>query len=234
MMKLGGFSGRLINISPSINENLLCVLTTPEMTEELRQLPEQLKAYQKQAQYFIEHILNFDAVGPETQKNTRVNYVYDEPKDLDLFRFQPILMGFEPVSEDTCGAVLWPNSIRDIIDFSLRDFVTRGIPVRRCKNCGRYFPLTGRVSAEYCERPTVSGKLCRSTASASKWMEERRDDQIFREYRREYKRRFAWIKAGRIRPEDFYLWSEQAREKKAECDEGKITLEEYRKWLKQL
>jgi len=31
---------------------------------------------------------------------------------------------------------------------------------------------------------------------------------------------------------DFYLWSEQAREKKAECDSGMITLEEYQKWLK--
>lgn len=202
-----------------------------EITEELRQLPEQLTAYQKQAQYFLEHILDLDSVGRETQKNTRTHYVYDEPKDPALFRFQPIPMGFEPVSEDACGAVLWPTSIRDIIDFSLRDFVTRGTPVRRCKNCGRYFPLTGRISAEYCERPTASGKPCRSTASASKWNEERREDQIFREYRREYKRRFAWIKVGRIQPDAFYTWSEQARAKKAECDEGKITLEEYRAWL---
>jgi len=129
-------------------------------------------------------------------------------------------------------AVLWPNSIRDIIDFSLRDFVTRGIPVRRCKNCRRYFPLTGWVSAEYCERPTATGKLFRGTASALKWTEERKDNKIFRGYRKEYKRRLAWIKAGRIQPEDFYLWSKQARKKKAECNEEKITLEEYRGWLK--
>jgi len=58
------------------------------------------------------------------------------------------------------------GSIRDIIDVSLRNFVTQGIPVRRCKNCGRYFPVTGRVSAEYCERPTDTGKFCRGTASA--------------------------------------------------------------------
>jgi len=56
-----------------------------------------------------------------------------------------------------------------------------------------------------------------------KWTEERRDNKIFREYRREYKRRFAWIKAGKIEPDAFYAWSERAREKKAECDDGKIT-----------
>jgi len=95
------------------------------------------------------------------------------------------------------------------------------------------WPLhTGGVSAEYCERPTTTGKPCRGTASALKWTEERRDNKIFREYRREYKRRFAWIKAGKIEPDAFYAWSEKAREKKAECDDEIITLEEYREWLK--
>lgn len=204
----------------------------PEMTEELRRLPEQLTAYQKQAQHFIEHILDLDQAGRDTQKNCRTNYVYDEPADPALFRFRPIPMGFEPVNEDTCGPVLWPNTIREIIDFSLRDFVTRGTPVRRCKNCGRYFPLVVRVSAEYCERPTTAGRVCRATASASKWVEERKDNKVFREYRREYKRRFAWIKARKLKSEDFYAWSEQARKKKAECENGTITLEDYQAWLR--
>lgn len=235
MQKMGALAERHIYFRLPYLRWFSCkaaVTLRPEMTAELRQLPEQLTMYQKQAQYFIEHILDFVQVGRNTQKNCRANYVYDEPADPALFRFRPIPMGFEPVNEDTCGPVLWPNTIRDIIDFSLRDFVTRGTPVRRCKNCGRYFPLTVRVSAEYCERPSASGKVCRATASASKWVEERRDNKVFREYRREYKRRFAWIKAGKITAEDFYAWSEQAREQKAQCDEGKITLEEYREWLK--
>ncbi len=45
-------------------------------------------------------------------------------------------------------------------------------------------------------------------------------------------RPFAWIKAGRVTAEEFYAWSEKAREKKAECDGRKITLEEYQQWLK--
>lgn len=123
-------------------------------------------------------------------------------------------MGFEPLNEDTCGPVLWPNTIRDIIDFSLRDLVTRGTPIHRCKNCGRYFPLTVRVSAEYCERPTTAGRVCRATASASKWVEERKNNKVFREYHREYKRQFAWIKAGKIKSGDFYAQSEQTNAKK--------------------
>lgn len=86
-----------------------------------------------------------------------------------------------------------------------------------------------RTSAEL---SSGSGKLYRGTASALKWTEERRDNKIFREYRREYKHRFAWIKAGKIEPDAFCAWSEKAREKKAECDDGIITLEEYQEWLK--
>jgi len=52
-----------------------------EMTEELRRLPKQLSAYQKQAQYFIERILDFDQVGRNAQKNICLNYFYDGPKN---------------------------------------------------------------------------------------------------------------------------------------------------------
>lgn len=56
--------------------------------------------------------------------------------------------------------------------------------------------------------------------------------EVFKIYPREYKKRFAWIRAGRITKDEFYSWREKAREKKAECEEGKITLEEFGRWLK--
>ena len=55
---------------------------------------------------------------------------------------------------------------------------------------------------------------------------------MFQIYRREYKKRFAWIKAGRIEPDAFYAWSEQAWEQKAACEAGTISLEEFTAWLK--
>ena len=91
----------------------------------------------------------------------------------------------------------------------------------------------GRVSAEYCERPVAKGQqTCREAGAFQQWTEKQSDDPVFKAYRREYKRRFAWIKAGRISDTDFYAWSEQAREMKKKCDCGDISLEEYGKWLK--
>ena len=105
---------------------------------------------------------------------------------------------------------------------------------RRCKNCGRWFPQTGRVSAEYCERPVPKGQQrCRDIGALKQWTLRQAGNDAFKAYRKEYKRRFAWIKAGRISDEAFYAWSEQARAQKKECDEGTIALEDFQRWLKE-
>lgn len=204
----------------------------PEMTKELLRLSEQLSMYQRQAQTFLERVLDIDQVGRETQQNTRRQYLFDQPRDPDLFRFEAIPVSFGPVDSDTCGLILQPNTVRDLIDFSLRECVMRDIPVRRCRNCGRYFPLTGRVTAEYCSRPNSERKPCRNTGAALKWEDSRKDNAVFKEYRREYKRRFAWIRAGKISEEDFSDWSKKAQSKKKECDDEKISLDEFKAWLK--
>ena len=156
------------------------------------------------------------------------------PKILSCFPFRPIPLSFEPVEPGRCSPVLYSSSISDMIDYSLRSCVERGITVRRCKNCGRYFPQTGRVSAEYCERPVVEGQqTCREAGAFQQWTKKQSDDPIFKTYRKEYKKRFAWIKAGRISDTNFYAWSEQAREMKKKCDGNAITLDEFVAWLKQ-
>ena len=54
---------------------------------------------------------------------------------------------------------------------------------------------------------------------------------MFKAYRKEYKKRFAWIKAGRVTDDEFSAWSQQAREQKKKCDRDIITLEEFKRWL---
>lgn len=204
----------------------------PGMVEEMRQLPEQLSLYQKQAQKFMENILDVDRVDRDVQKNVGAHYVFDQPRNAELFCFKPIPVSFGPVDEDTCGTILYPNAIRDMIDFSLRDCVEKNIPLRRCRNCSRYFPIIGRITAEYCSRPQPSGKLCRNIAPVQKWAKNSKKDLVFSEYRREYKRHFSWIKAGKISEEEFFVWAKQAKAKKYDCDAERISLDEFKAWLK--
>lgn len=207
-------------------------LEDQQMLDELRRLPELLPLYQKQIQRFFDLVLDVDTAGREPQLQASKNYTYDNPNDSGLFKFHPIPLSFEPVEYQKCSPVLYSASISDMIDYSLRSCVERGITVRRCKNCGRYFPQTGRVSAEYCERPVPKGQQrCREIGALKQWTKKQSDDPVFKAYRKEYKKRFAWIKAGRITDEEFYAWSEKAREEKKKCDRGIITLEEFKQWL---
>ena len=204
-----------------------------QMLDELRRLQELLPTYQKQVQRFFDLVLDVDTAGREPQVQASKNYYYDIPNDPGLFKFHPIPLSFEPVEHQKCSPVLYSGSIADMIDYSLRSCVERGITVRRCKNCGRYFPQTGRVSAEYCERPVPAGQTrCREIGALKQWTIRQSEDPVFKAYRKEYKRRFAWIKAGRITDKQFYDWSERAREQKKNCDRDIISAEEFYAWLK--
>ena len=182
---------------------------------DLKEFAKQFSETRKQVEKFLECVLDVDSAGREPQKQAAKNYHHDQPRDPELFRFEPIPLSFEPVEPGRCAPVLYSSAVRDMIDYSLRSCVERGVTVRRCKNCGRWFPQTGRVSAEYCERPVKYGEQrCREIGAFRQWTKKQTDDPIFKAYRKEYKKRFAWIKAGRITDEQFYAWSEKAREEK--------------------
>lgn len=103
-----------------------------------------------------------------------------------------------------------------------------------CKNCGKYFAIHGRSNAEYCDRVLdEKGRACKDVGAIALWTKSKSTDEAFKFCRREYKKRFARIKAGKALPEEVYAWGEKARAAKAECEEGKITLEEFEAWLKQ-
>ena len=46
-----------------------------------------------------------------------------------------------------------------------------------------------------------------------------------------YKKRFARIRSGTLLPEDFYRWSEQARQKKNQLEAGEIDVDTFLAWL---
>ena len=105
-----------------------------QMLDQLQHLPQQLPLYQKQIQRFFDLVLDVDSAGRNPQLQASQNYLYDAPKDPELFSFRPIPLSFEPVEPGRCSPVLYSSSISDMIDYSLRSCVERGITVRRCKN----------------------------------------------------------------------------------------------------
>ena len=95
------------------------------------------------------------------------------------------------------------------ISLDLKEFVKQFSETRKqvekFLECVLDVDSAGRVSAEYCERPVKYGEQrCREIGAFRQWTKKQTDAPIFKAYRKEYKKRFAWIKAGRITDEQFY------------------------------
>ena len=71
------------------------------------------------------------------------------------------------------------------------------------------------LSTEYCDITTdAKGRVCKEIGAFVHWSQSKEDDEIFKVYRREYKKRFAWTKTGKLSPAALYAWGEKAREKR--------------------
>lgn len=211
-------------------ENVVNLLPRKELTH----IPSTIHTMQEQIKTLFARVLDLDTSDKEPVQKKMVDYYNAKGADqLNTFQFQPQPMSFEVIDRKTFTEVLYPKNIYDMIDYFVREFVKQEQPVRVCKNCNRYFAISGRISSEYCDRPIDDkGRTCKDMGAINLWNEKRKDDDIFKVYRREYKKRFGWIKAGKIQQEAFYVWSEKAREEKAKCDNREISLQEFTEWLK--
>ena len=189
---------------------------------------------QKQIKGLIAQALDMDGEKKPVSEKMVAYYSAEGSDTLNTFQFQPQTMSFEVIDHKLFAEVLYPKNIYDLIDFHVRECVKREMKIRVCKNCLRYFAVTGKASTEYCDRVCDSkGRTCREIGAINTWTQRKRGDEVFKEYRREYKKRFARINAGKLTKSAFYAWSEEARKKKEDCDNGAITPEEFSRWLKE-
>ena len=202
--------------------------------EYLDEMPDNLERLQRQALDLLTHIWVEDTSDRSVDEKMTAYYLDAEQAGKDVFRFRPQKMSYELMYRQTFAEFLCPDTVYDLIDYHLRECLKREIKMRRCKNCGRLFAVTGHGGTEYCDRPVdEKGRTCKEIGAFRVWEKSKSTDEAFKVFRREYKKRFAWIKAGRITKDEFYDWSERAREKREECDAGELTLEEFEAWLRQ-
>ena len=201
--------------------------------EEIESIPAEVRERQQRLDEIFTDVLEFGS-GKETIPERMALFTLERiQKDKANYPFHTLTIGCDAVTAAAFTDVLYPKSIYDLVDFYLRECIRREIPLRRCKNCGRWFALTGHQGWEYCTRVfDDKGRTCRDVGAINTWTAKRSEDEVFKVYRREYKKRFGWIKAGKILADDFYKWSEEARLQKIECDHGKISLDEFKEWLK--
>ena len=210
-------------------KNIIALLPRKQLTW----IPSEAVEIQRQIRDIFDNCLDRDLSQGTVNERLTSHFKKYQDDSLKLFRFQKLNIKYEMVEDRAFTDVLYPESIYDVIDYILRECIKREQPIRKCKNCQKYFAIRGRTDTEYCSRPIDDmGRTCRDLGASYLWERKKKDDEIFKVYRREYKKRFAWIKSKKISQEDFYAWSEKARQQKELCDRGEMTLEEFKDWLK--
>ncbi len=195
-------------------------------------MAEELASMQRQVSDLFAEVLDADSEDWQVEEKLTAYYKAASEEPGRMFEFRPQPMSYELMNDEVFTEVLCPQTIHDLVDYHLRECLKRQVRMRRCKNCGRWFALTGHLGVEYCDRPIDDrGHTCRSLGAAIQWTIRKKEDVVFADFRREYKKRFGWIRKGKITKLEFYKWSAAAQKKRKECEAGKITAEEFGKWL---
>ena len=142
------------------------------------------------------------------------------------FPFSVLTTKMEMTADDYLTEVLYVRDPLDIIDFYVRECIRRLLLTRCCKHCGRWFFLTGHQGLEYCDRTLdAKGRTCREIGAFAVYAQSKKSDEVFTAYRREYKKRNAWMQAGKITKQSYENWCSKAQAAKKDLADGKITLE---------
>lgn len=111
---------------------------------------------------------------------------------LNTFQFRPQPISFKVIDRKTFTEILYSRDIYDIIDYFVQEYVKWEQPMQVCKNCGQYFSISGCISAEYCDRHiNKKDRICKDLSTIYTWNEKRKNDDVFKIYRWEYRKWFS-------------------------------------------
>ena len=128
--------------------------------------------------------------------------------------------------------VLYPNTVRDLYNYLKAYCLRLPLPIHKCKNCGRYFVVTGNITQDYCTRlMEASEKTCRQMGAVVQYQSRQMKNPATREFTRSYKAHNARVRYGTMTKAEFTAWSKEARAKRADCVAGKLPLEDFVAWL---
>lgn len=127
--------------------------------------------------------------------------------------------------------VLYPNTVRDLYNYLKAYCLRLPLPIHKCKNCGRYFVVTGNIAQDYCTRLMEgSEKTCRQMGAVVQYQSRQMKNPAAREFTRSYKAHNARVRYGTMSKAEFSAWSKTAREKRDACVAGKLSFEDFVAW----
>ena len=128
------------------------------------------------------------------------------------------------------------SSLLSAYYFCVLYFVENNIPIKTCKNCGRYFIPENRVSSVYCNRIFENNKTCKEVGANNAYKEKLKKDEINLLYRKTLSAKKMLANRNPDIPmylEKYEAWKSEANQFKQDIKSGKKDQEEFKQWLEQ-
>ena len=128
------------------------------------------------------------------------------------------------------------SSLLSAYYFCVLYFVENNIPIKICKNCGKYFIPENRVSSVYCNRIFENNKTCKEVGANNAYKEKLKKDEINLLYRKTLSAKKMLANRNPDIPmylEKYEAWKSEANQFKQDIKSGKKDQEEFKQWLEQ-
>ena len=135
--------------------------------------------------------------------------------------------------------LIWVSNYRKFLNYSIDEFITKGLILKRCENCGKYFIPTSRTDEIYCDRisPQEDTMTCKEYGSKKLWYSKIKNNPSLKMARNIYSakqmlaKRNPDIEKYRIM---FEFFASERRKWEIDVKAGIKTEDEYIAWLKDM
>ena len=160
---------------------------------------------------------------------------FDDPGEVDVKR---VLQDIHRDSDYTVS--LWQyfviQSLEEMLYLEFMEMIKRGIRIKRCILCDRYFLLADKRKRDYCDRPYKDKRTCKQIGAKQRFTQSVEQDSFLQEFQRIYNRMYSryyrmdsWEtdhSTNKMTEEEFKSWIADASKARQEYKSGRISGEE--------
>lgn len=128
------------------------------------------------------------------------------------------------------------QTLEEMLYLEFMEMLKRGIRIKRCALCDKYFVLADKRKREYCDRVYKGNRTCKQIGAKLKFNKSVEGDKFLQEFQTIYNRMYsryyridAWDSdrpTNKISEQDFKQWSSLASQLRLAYKEGHITGEQ--------
>ncbi len=135
------------------------------------------------------------------------------------------------ISDNTIYEVFMASDISSLLYIEFMRMLQNNVFVSVCENCGRYFIPKGNYDMKYCEREIDGEKICQKVGAVRSFKDKVKNNPIYNEYERVYKRFYARKRKGIVTQDQFDEWVKKASKLKKDALKGILSYDDFKQMI---